>query len=129
MELNFTQLSSLVDTFTELKEQKLPFKLSLLIAKNSALLSNEMDFYIEREREFAQKYLVTNEETGEFVQERPGIYRIKEGLEDECREAREALNAFTTNIELRKIPMSLLENLEFTPKQLEAMEFIIDEEA
>lgn len=129
MELNFTQISNLSDAFTDLKTQKMPFKLSLLIAKNTGLLENEMDFYIEREREFAQKYLLTNEETGEFVQERPGIYRIKEGMEEECREAREELNKFTTEVELRKIPASLLENLEFTPKQLEAMEIIIDEEA
>jgi hypothetical protein len=106
----------------------MPFKLSLILAKNNALLDKEVEFYVEQERNFATKFLVTDE-NGQFVSEQPGVYRIKEGMEEECRAAREELNKFTTNVELRMIPASLLENLEFTPKQLEALEIIIDEEA
>ena len=129
MDLNFNQMSDIMEALNELKEQKLPFKLSLLLAKNMAILDQETKFYIEQERAFAQKYLQVNEETGEFITEQPGVYRIKEGLEQECREAREELNKFTTNVDLRKLPASLLETLEFTPKQLAALEIIIDEEA
>ncbi len=128
MALNFTQMSNLMDALKELHEQKMPFKLSLILAKNNALLDKEVEFYVEQERNFATKFLVTDE-NGQFVSEQPGVYRIKEGMEEECRAAREELNKFTTNVELRMIPASLLENLEFTPKQLEALEIIIDEEA
>ena len=128
MTLNFTELSALNDTMTELQDNKLPFKLSLILAKNTSALAKEIEFYIEQERKFAQEFLALDE-NGQFIQEREGVFRIKEGLEEECRKAREDLNAFTCEVELRKLPMSALENLEFTPKQLTALEKIIDEEA
>lgn len=128
MTLNFTQISSLLDVCTDMQDQKMPFKLSLILAKNNALLKQETEFYVEREREFAQKYLETDE-NGQFVQTSENVFKIKEGLENECREARIALDGFTVDLDLRKIPLSLVEDMEFTPKQLEALELIIDEEA
>lgn len=128
MTLNFTELSALNDTMTELQDSKLPFKLSLILAKNTSALAKEIEFYIEQERKFAQEFLALDE-NGQFIQEREGVFRIKDGMEEECRKAREDLNAFTCEVDLRKLPMSALENLEFTPKQLAALEKIIDEEA
>lgn len=128
MTLNFTELTALNDTLTELQNNKLPFKLSLILAKDISIIAKEVEFYIEQERNFAQRFLAIGED-GQFIQEREGVFRIKDGLEEDCRKAREELNAFTCEVELRKLPMSALENLEFTPKQLAALERIIDEEA
>ena len=128
MTLNFNELSALNDAIKEMQEQKLPFKISLILAKNLTILNKEMEFYIEQERKFALEYLETDE-NGQFVQEGDGVFRIKEGKEEECRNARVELNEFTCECELRKLPMSALENLEFTPKQLAALDVIIDEEA
>ena len=128
MTLNFNELSALNTAIKDMQEQKLPFKISLILAKNLAILEKEMEFYIEQERKFAIEFLETDE-NGQFVQEGDGIFRIKEGTEEECRAARAELNAFTCECELRKLPMSALENLEFTPKQLAALDKIIDEEA
>lgn len=127
MELTFNQMSAMADAFEELKNTTLPFKLSLLLAKNQALIAKEIDFYVEQEREFAQKYLAADEQ-GQFIQEQPGVFRIKDGLQEECRQAREELDKFTTNIELRKIPLSLIEDLKLTPAQVGALEDLIDEE-
>lgn len=127
MTINFTVLQSLMAGLNDLASKELPFKLSLTVAKNLSLLEKEQEFYIEQEREFALKYLVI--EDGQFVQERENVFKIKEGLEKECQEARETLNKFETEIELRKLPASLLENMEFSPKTLMALESIIDEEA
>lgn len=127
MTINFTILQSLMAGLNELAEKELPFKLSLLVAKNLSLLEKEQEFYIGQEREFALKYLVI--EDGQFVQERENVFKIKEGLEKECQEARETLNKFESEVNLRKIPASLLENMEFNPKTLMALESIIDEEA
>ena len=127
MELTFNQINGLSEALNELKDKTLPFKLSLIIAKNTALLAKEIEFYIEQERKFAQDYLQQNDD-GTFVQEGEGVFKIKEGMEEECRKAREELDAFTTNVELRMIPMSLVENLELTPKQVGALEIIIEEE-
>ena len=127
MTINFTTLQSLMTGLNELASKELPFKLSLIVAKNLSILSKELDFYVEQEREFAMKYLVM--ENGQFVQERENVFKIKEGLEDECRQARETLNNFESNVELRKLPVSLLESMNFNPKTLMELETIIDEEA
>lgn len=128
MTLNFNQLSELIAVITELQDTKMPFKLSLMLAKNLNLLKKEEEFYIEQERQFAQKYLEFDAEKQEFVQTAQNVFKIKDGLEEECREAREALNNFTIDIELRMIPLAMIENMEFTPKQLAALEMIIEEE-
>lgn len=127
MELNFNQMSALMDIFNELKDKELPFKLGLIIAKDSNMLDQEIAFYVEQEKAFAQKFLQVGED-GDFIQEKPGIFKIIEGKEKECQIARQELNNFTSTVELRKIPVSLIENMNFTPKQLSALEVIINEE-
>lgn len=126
MELTFVQLNDLFEALTALKTKTMPFKLSLIIAKDLALLETEMNFYIEREREFANKYL-QKDENGKFIQEPEGVFKIIDGLEDECRTARVELDAFTTKVELRNIPIELLENLEITPADVAALEPILEE--
>lgn len=127
MVLNFNQISELSQAITEMQEMKLPFKLSLILAKNAGALKKETDFYIEQERKFATDYL-EQDENGQFVQTAENVFKIKEGMEEECRKAREALDVFTTDVDLRMIPMALVENLELTPKQVEALTLIIEEE-
>lgn len=127
MTLNYVQISNLISVCDELKDTKMPFKLSLLLAKNSNMLKAEQEFFVEREREFAIKYLETDE-NGQFVTEGDNIFKIKPGLEKECQEARSELNQFTTDVQLREIPLSLVENMEFTPSQLSVLESLIKEE-
>lgn len=127
MTLTFNQISELSQAITEMQEIKLPFKLSLILAKNAGALKKETEFYIEQERKFATDYL-EQDENGQFVQTAENIFKIKEGMEEDCRKAREALDAFTIEVELRTIPINLLENLELTPRQVEALELILEEE-
>lgn len=127
MTLNFNKISEMLMACEELKDTKMPFKLSLILAKNIAALRSEQEFYIEREREFATTYLDTDE-NGYFIQEKENVFKIKDGMELECQEARNELNKFESEINLRMIPMSLIENMEFTPSQLAALEILIEEE-
>ena len=129
MKLNFAKLSEAYSVMKEISEQKLPFRLSLLVSRNMAALQKEYDFYIDQERKFAVEYLVINQETGELEQTQPGMFRIQEGKQEECIKAREALDNFEADFDIRMIPVSMLENLEFTPAQLMAIEFMIDEES
>lgn len=128
MILNFTQVAEMYSACQELQEMKMPFKLSIILAKNIAALKTEYDFYVEREREFALKYLEIDEETGNFKQLQEGVFKIKDGLEEECKDARIELNNFETEVNLRKIPVALLENLDFSPKTLMVLESLIEEE-
>lgn len=127
MELNFAQITAMNEVMAELQNKTLPFKLSLILAKNISVLTKATDFFIEQERKFANDYLV-KDDAGNFLQEQEGVFRIIEGKEEECRKAREELDAFTETVNLRKIPMSLVENLELTPKQVGALEELIEEE-
>lgn len=128
MKLNYTQIASLIEALTALKEEKMPFKLSLIIAKNLEALNKEQEFYIDREREFAFKYLEFDVEKQEFIQTQPGVFKIKEGLEAECQEARHELDAFEIDVNLRMIPVALIENMDFTPDDLLKLATIIDDE-
>lgn len=127
MKLNFIQVTEMLSACEELKETKMPFKLSLILAKNISMLKEEQNFYIEREREFATKYLDTDE-NGYFIQQDNNSFKIKDGLVEECMEARNELNNFEVEVNLRTIPMNLLEDMEFTPNQLTALEMLIEEE-
>lgn len=127
MKLNFIEVTDMLSVYEELKEIKMPFKLSLILAKNISMLKEEQNFYIEREREFATKYLDTDE-NGYFIQQDNNSFKIKDGLVEECMEARKELNNFEVEVNLRTIPVHLLENMEFTPKQLTALEMLIEEE-
>lgn len=128
MVIKFSEIVSMLETCKALKETKMPFKLSLILAKNIKALELEQEFYIEREREFAMKYLEVDEETGGFKQLSEGVFKIKEGLEEECRVERIELNNFETDINLMMIPMALLENMDFTPEELLGIEKLIEEE-
>ena len=128
MELTCMQLVDAYNTIKELSEQKLPFKLSLLVSRNLAALQKEYDFYMEQERKFVLEYLIIDQDSGEIKQIQPGVFAIQDGKYEECMKAREALDNFTINIEIRKIPISMLEPFEFTPAQLLAIDFMIEEE-
>lgn len=128
MELTCMQLVDAYNTVKELSEQKLPFKLSLLVSRNLAALQKEYDFYMEQERKFVLEYLIIDQDSGEIKQIQPGVFAIQDGKYEECMKAREALDNFTINIEIRKIPISMLEPFEFTPAQLLAIDFMIEEE-
>lgn len=127
MTLNFNQITNILAVCEELKDTKMPFKLSLILAKNISVLKAEQEFYIDREREFAMKYLATDE-NGQFIQQNENAFKIIEGMEKECMEARMELNNFVSEVALRMIPISLIENMEFTPSQLEVLEILIEEE-
>lgn len=128
MTLNYIQLSSILGSLKELQEMKMSFKLSMIIAKNIDMLEKEEEFYIRQEQEFALKYLARDEETGEFIQKQPGMFEIIPELLEECQEARKALDEFTAEVELKMIPMSLIEDFDFTPAQVKGLSLIINEE-
>ena len=128
MKLTYSQISDAYDIIKELSELKLPFRLSLLISKNLSLISKEYEFYLEQERKFVFEYLLIDKQTGNLVQTMPGVCKIQEGKEQECQKAREALDNFEVEMDIKKIPASMLEPFEFTPAQLAAIDFMIEEE-
>lgn len=66
MELTCMQMIDAYNTIKDLSEQKLPFKLSLLVSRNLATLQKEYDFYMEQERKFVFEYLIIDQVTGQI---------------------------------------------------------------
>ena len=76
MELNFQQMNDLIEVFTDLQTKSLPFKLSLIIAKDMNLLNKEVEFYIEQEKAFAEKYLA-KDENGNYIKSVKTYLKLK----------------------------------------------------
>lgn len=112
----------------ELVNVKLPFKVSLIISRNIKTLQKESEFYIEQEQNFVRDYLEVDPETGMLIQNAPGVFKIQEGKQDECFKAREALDNFEIEVDIKKIPLDAIEDVDFTPAQLMAIEFLIEED-
>jgi hypothetical protein len=128
MTLNNAQVTALLEALKEMQEMKLPFRISMMFAKNIKALEAENEFYISQEREFAQKYLEIDEETQQFVETAPGVFKIKEGMIEDCRAAREALDAFTCDVTLKTLKVEDLEKYDITPKQAAALEIILEDD-
>lgn len=112
----------------ELAEIKLPFKASLIISRNLKVLQKESEFYVEQEQNFVKTYLEFDQETGMLIQSEPGAFKIQEGKAEECYKARQELDAFEVDVDIKKIPCRILENIELTPAQLLGIEFMLEEE-
>ena len=70
MKLNFNQIASLLEVMNQLQGEKVPFKLGLIIAKNTSLLKKEEEFYKKVTTPMIKKYLVslqTRDVGGEIV--------------------------------------------------------------
>lgn len=127
MKLNYMQIHSAIESLTALAEEKMPFKTTLIMSKNLAALKAEEEFYIEQERKFATEYLEIGED-GNFVQTSPGVFQIKEGKQQECAEARRALDAFETDINLRMIPANAFDKIDVTINQLAGIDFLLEDD-
>lgn len=127
MKINYAKMEELIAALQEVQDMKMPFKTSMVFAKNLANLKKEEDFWLEQERKFAQDYLEYNED-GTLVTTGPNTFKVKAGKETECAEARKAIDTFEVDIELRKVPIADVENLELTPAQVGALMDLIEEE-
>ena len=127
MKLNYMQIHSAIESLTALAEEKMPFKTTLIMSKNLAALKAEEEFYIEQERKFAMEYLEIGED-GNFVQSAPGVFQIKEGKQQECAEARKALDAFESDVNLRMIPVDAFDKINVTINQLAGIDFLLEDD-
>ena len=125
MTLDFMQIHDLTVVFNEIKDTPMPFKLSLIIAKNMDWLEKEFNFFQKMEQEFATKYLVADENG--FVKTKNGGFQIKDGLQKECLEAREALDHFSVEVSPILIDAKLLEDFVLSPRQVKILSLLLKE--
>ena len=127
MKITYSKMEQLINGIQGIQNEKMSFRLSMIFAKNLANLKKEEEFYFEQERKFAQDYLVFNDD-GTLATTGQNIFKVKEGKEKECAEARKAIDTFEVDVDLRKVPVADIEGLEFTPAQLTDLMDLIEEE-
>lgn len=127
MKITYSKMEQLISGIQGIQNEKMSFRLSMIFAKNLANLKKEEEFYFEQERKFAQDYLVFNED-GTLASTGQNMFKVKEGKEKECAEARKAIDTFEVDVDLRKVPVADIEGLEFTPAQLTDLMDLIEEE-
>ena len=127
MKITYSKMEQLISGIQGIQNEKMSFKLSMIFAKNLANLKKEEEFYFEQERKFAQDYLIFNED-GTLASTGQNMFKVKEGKEKECAEARKAIDTFEVDVDLRKVPVADIEGLEFTPAQLTDLMDLIEEE-
>ena len=127
MKITSSKLEQLISGIQGIQNEKMSFRLSMIFAKNLANLKKEEEFYFEQERKFAQDYLVFNDD-GTLATTGQNMFKVKEGKEKECAEARKAIDTFEVDVDLRKVPVADIEGLEFTPAQLTDLMDLIEEE-
>ena len=127
MKITYSKMEQLISGIQGIQNEKMSFRLSMIFAKNLANLKKEEEFYFEQERKFAQDYLVFNDD-GTLATSGQNMFKVKEGKEKECAEARKAIDTFEVDVDLRKVPVADIEGLEFTPAQLTDLMDLIEEE-
>lgn len=127
MKITYSKMEQLISGIQGIQNEKMSFRLSMIFAKNLANLKKEEEFYFEQERKFAQDYLVFNDD-GTLATTGQNMFKVKEGKEKECAEARKAIDTFEVDVDLRKVPVADIEDLEFTPAQLTDLMDLIEEE-
>ena len=127
MKITYSKMEQLISGIQGIQNEKMSFRLSMIFAKNLANLKKEEEFYFEQERKFAQDYLVFNDD-GTLATTGQNMFKVKEGKEKECAEARKAIDTFEVDVDLRKVPVADIEGLEFTPAQLTDPMDLIEEE-
>lgn len=128
--INLKQIVNFLNLYEELKQEKLSFKLSLILAKNNQLLEKEYDFYLTERQKLMDKYFVLDEQSQAYVtlNKEHTIFKIKDGFEKECYNAFKELEDFTINVELKTIPESLLEQNNLTLEQINTLSMLLEEE-
>ena len=126
MQLNFRQIYELTTVFNELKDTKMPFKLSLIIAKNMDWLEREFNFFKQAEHDFALKYLQFDANNQPIKSENGG-FKIKDGLYNECLAARKDLDTFSVDVNVVYIPEDLLESMSLSPRQVKTLSILLKE--
>ena len=127
MKITYSKMEQLISGIQGIQNEKMSFRLSMIFAKNLANLKKEEEFYLEQARKFAQDYLVFNDD-GTLATTGQNMFKVKEGKEKECAEARKAIDTFEVDVDLRKVPVADIEGLEFTPAQLTDLMDLIEEE-
>lgn len=110
--------SNLSEAFNEDKKY-IPMKISFAITKNLNLLANLAQEIDKSKMKIAEEYGILNEEKNGYI--------IKEENQNIVQKELNDLFEYEQEVDIKKIKISEIENLEFTLAQTEALMFMIEE--
>lgn len=127
MELSNRKIVSDVNTLTVLAQRKLPIKAGFAIAKNLNKIESILNIYNKERQKIVDEYCEKDEE-GKLKINKDNSYIIKEGLRDEFNTKSEELLDIENKVEIHKFDLSILDGVEISVAELQAVEYMITEE-
>lgn len=127
MELSNRKIVSDVNTLTVLAQRKLPVKAGFAIAKNLNKIESILNIYNKERQKIVDEYCEKDEE-GKLKINKDNSYIIKDGLRDEFNTKLEELLDIENKVEIHKFDLSILDGVEISVAELQAVEYMITEE-
>lgn len=126
MKLTNRKIVNTVNSIGIVSNRSLPIKASYAISKNLLKLEKEVEAYnLEREK-LLNKYAEKDEAGQRKVNENGNVPIKKEHIEDWNREITELLD-IEVEINIHKFDLAVLDNIEISPQELMAIDFMIEE--
>lgn len=118
-------LVSAKDLLSKLANTSMPAKDCLKVLRILKRIDTEYNDIMDTQKKTLEKYAKIDDE-GNFITNQQGGVMLKEECQEECVKEMNELYSSKIVIEAEKLPVDLLESLEFTPSQLLLLENLID---
>lgn len=127
MKLNFSQIQNFINSYEEIKNEKMPLSLAFSLSQIMKHANESMSFYQERYNTYLEEYAEKDEQGFRITEDKKGIVLKKETIAEAHQKFRE-LDNWEFDFEIEKIPLSTFEKLELSPSDLLGFLPFIDEE-
>lgn len=104
---------------------KMPVKVAYKIMKILSSIEKEEEFFNSKMREIIDEYGKKDEQGNPVFTESGGV-EIKEGVEGECNQKVAELNSLEIEISDLKLTLDELDGIELTPREIYALDPIIE---
>lgn len=127
MKLKFSELQSFSDSYLELKDEKMPINIAFQLSQISKAVSECVQFYREKASYYFEQYAEKEGDNYKFTSDGTGII-LKPETANEGRQKFKELDSYEFPLEVKKIKLSSLNDLNLSPSTLTGLLPFIEEE-
>lgn len=127
MKLKFSDLQSFSDSYSEIKNEKMPINLAFQLSQISKAVSECMTFYQEKASHYFEQYAEKDGDNYKLTPDKNGVM-LKPETANEARQKFKELDSYEFPIEVKKIKLSSLNDLNLSPSTLTGLLPFIEEE-
>ena len=127
MKLKFSDLQSFSDSYSEIKDEKMSINLAFQLSQISKAVSECMAFYQEKASLYFEQYAEKDGDSYKLTPDKNGVI-LKSETANEARQKFKELDSYEFPIEIKKIKLSSLSDLNLSPSNLSGLLPFIEEE-